>query len=166
MCVCVCVCVHIHPTLCNPLNCSSPGSSVRGILLGKNTGVGSHFLGFPGGISGKEAACHRRRHETKRFGSWVEKIPWRREMATLQYSCLGNPMDRGAWRATVFGVAKSQTWLDHTHTICYSRGSSQPRDQTHVSCVSCIGRWRHYHCTTWEPSVTKESSLNLLGLGF
>ena len=29
----------------------------------------------------------------------------------LQYSCLGNPMDRGAWRATVHGVAKSRTWL-------------------------------------------------------
>ena len=26
----------------------------------------------------------------------------------LQYSCLGNPMDRGAWLATVHGVAKSQ----------------------------------------------------------
>ena len=29
----------------------------------------------------------------------------------LPYSCLGNPMDRGAWWATVQGVAKSQTWL-------------------------------------------------------
>ena len=29
----------------------------------------------------------------------------------LQYSCLENPMDRGAWRATVHGVAKSQTHL-------------------------------------------------------
>ena len=27
----------------------------------------------------------------------------------LQYSCLENPMDRGAWRASVHGVAKSQT---------------------------------------------------------
>ena len=27
----------------------------------------------------------------------------------LQYSCLENPMDRGAWRATVHGVAKSRT---------------------------------------------------------
>ena len=27
----------------------------------------------------------------------------------FQYSCLGNPMDRGAWRATVHGVAESQT---------------------------------------------------------
>ena len=29
----------------------------------------------------------------------------------LQYSCLGNPMDRGAWRAMVHGVTKSQTQL-------------------------------------------------------
>ena len=29
----------------------------------------------------------------------------------LQYSCLENPMDRGAWRATDHGVAKSQTRL-------------------------------------------------------
>ena len=29
----------------------------------------------------------------------------------LQYSCLGNPTDKGAWRATVHGVAKSRTWL-------------------------------------------------------
>ena len=35
----------------------------------------------------------------------------------IQYSCLGNPMDRGAWQATVLGVAKSQTRLNtHTHT--------------------------------------------------
>ena len=27
----------------------------------------------------------------------------------LQYSCLGNPMERGAWQAKVHGVAKSQT---------------------------------------------------------
>ena len=29
----------------------------------------------------------------------------------FQYSCLENPMDRGAWWATVHGLAKSQTWL-------------------------------------------------------
>ena len=27
----------------------------------------------------------------------------------LQYSCLGNPMNRGAWRAIVYGFTKSQT---------------------------------------------------------
>ena len=37
----------------------------------------------------------------------------------LQYSCLGNPMDRGAWWATVHGVAKNQTQLKWLST--YSR---------------------------------------------
>ena len=38
----------------------------------------------------------------------------------LQYSCLENSMDRGAWEATVHGTAKSQTQLSElcTHTIC------------------------------------------------
>ena len=31
----------------------------------------------------------------------------------VQYSCLGNPMDRGAWRATVHGVAKNHTGLSN-----------------------------------------------------
>ena len=36
----------------------------------------------------------------------------------LQYSCLENPMDRGAWEATVHGVAKSRTQLsDFTLTL-------------------------------------------------
>ena len=36
----------------------------------------------------------------------------------LQYSCLENPMDRGAWRAAVHSVAKNQTRLKQlsTHT--------------------------------------------------
>ena len=36
----------------------------------------------------------------------------------LQYSCLENPMDRGAWRATVHGVVKSQTWLKQLNHAC------------------------------------------------
>ena len=35
----------------------------------------------------------------------------------LEYSCLENPIDRGAWRATVHGVAKSQTQNTHTTII-------------------------------------------------
>ena len=34
----------------------------------------------------------------------------------LQYSCLENSMDRGAWVATVHGVTKNQTRLEHTHS--------------------------------------------------
>ena len=34
--------------------------------------------------------------------------------------------------------------------ISFSRGFSQPRDRTCISCISCTGRWILYHCTTWE----------------
>ena len=44
----------------------------------------------------------------------VQSLGWEESSAEgngnpLQYSCLENPMDRGAWQATVYGVAKSQT---------------------------------------------------------
>ena len=45
----------------------------------------------------------------------------------LQYSCLENSMDRGAWQATVHGVAKSQTPLcTHAH-IHSSSGNTSMR---------------------------------------
>ena len=37
-----------------------------------------------------------------------QEDPLEKEVAThLQYSCLGNPIDRGAWQATIDGVAKT-----------------------------------------------------------
>ena len=45
---------------------------------------------------------------------------------SLQNSCLGNPMDRGAWQVTVHGVTKSQTQLsDYTHTHINKSAESQ-----------------------------------------
>ena len=38
--------------------------------------------------------------------------------------------------------------------MSYSRVFSRPRDQTHVFCISCIGRWIMYHCATWESFIS------------
>ena len=57
------------------------------------------------------------------MGSLVRKIPWRRQGNPLQDSCLENPMDRGAWWATVHGVSKSQIQLsDFTFAFYEPRG--------------------------------------------
>ena len=54
--------------------------------------------------------------------------------------------------------ARTLEWV----AISSSRGSSRPRDQTRVSCVSCIGGWVLYHRTTWERFL-RLSALNCLG---
>ena len=62
-------------------------------------------LGFPGGSDGKESACN-----VGDLGSIPEfgKSPGEGNGYPLQYSCLENPMDRGAWQAIGHGVTKSQ----------------------------------------------------------
>ena len=64
--------------------------------------------GFPGGSDGKESACN-----AGDPGSvpGLERSPGEGHGNPLQYLCLENPMDRGAWRATVHGVAKHGTQL-------------------------------------------------------
>ena len=75
-----------------------------------------HVEGFPGGSSGKESACNA--------GDTISipgsgRSPGKGHGNPLQYSCLENPMDRGTWRATVHGFAKSWTQLKQhsTHTL-------------------------------------------------
>ena len=64
--------------------------------------------GFPGGSDGKASA-----YSAGDLGSipGLGRSPGEENGNPLQYSCLENPMDRGAWWATAHGVAKSQTQL-------------------------------------------------------
>ena len=66
------------------------------------------YKGFPGGSEVKVSACN-----AGDLGSIPEsgRCPGEGNGNPLQYSCLENPMDGGAWWATVHGVAKSRTQL-------------------------------------------------------
>ena len=68
-------------------------------------------LGFPGDAVVKNPPANA---GDARDVSWIPgsgRSPGGGNGNPLQYSCLGNPMDRGAWRATFHGVAKSRTPL-------------------------------------------------------
>ena len=54
-----------------------------------------------------------RRLKKHGFDPWVWKIPGGGNGDSLQYSCLENSMDRGAWWATVHSITKSQTQLSN-----------------------------------------------------
>ena len=63
-------------------------------------------MNFPGSSDGKESACNTR---DLSLIPGSGRSPGEENGDPLQYSCLGNPMDRGAWQPTVHGFAKSQT---------------------------------------------------------
>ena len=74
----------------------------------------SRSKGFSGGSDGKESACHAGDPGSIPASG---RSPGKGKGYPLHYSCLGNPMDRGAWWATVHGVTKSQAWLSNKHTL-------------------------------------------------
>ena len=132
------------PTLCDPMDCSLPGSSVHGIFQASVPEWGAIAFSdlyatlvikrFAGGSDGKESACNLEDPDLiPGLGfpcSSVGKVfacnagdlgsipgsgssPGEGNGNPLQYSCLENPMDRGAQQATAHGVAKSQTLLSN-----------------------------------------------------
>jgi len=64
-------------------------------------------VGFPGGTVIKNQSAAIAGDTRNSFNPWVGKIPTGENGNPLQYSYLENPMDRGAWQATIYGVAKS-----------------------------------------------------------
>ena len=78
-------------------------SWVREIPWRRNRLPSQVFLGFPGGSEGKESTCNvEDLSSIPGFG----RSPWGGPGNPLQYSCLGNPMDRGAGWAAVHGGAE------------------------------------------------------------
>ena len=73
------------------------------------SGVVWGSLGFSGGSDGKESACN-----VEDLGSIprLGRSLGERNGNALQYSCLENPMDNGAWKATIHEVTKSCTRLN------------------------------------------------------
>ena len=94
--------------------------------------------GFPGGSDGKESSCN-----AGNLGliSELGRSPGEGNGNPLQYSCLENPMDRGACQATIHGVAKSQTGLGtHTHFPGGSAGKEFACNAGDLGSIPGLGR--------------------------
>ena len=77
------------------------------------------YMGFPGGSVGKEAACNAGDAGSIPVSG---RSPGEEHGSPLQYSCLENPLDRGAWRAySPWGHTELDTTeaSEHTHTHVY-----------------------------------------------
>ena len=102
------------------LTISSRGSRPEPVCRSRTPWLkGSSGL-MEGGSVSKEYAYNARdclQHRRLEFDPWVRKIPCRREQPHTPVLCLGNPMDRGAWRATVHGVIKVPILLQKGYVV-------------------------------------------------
>ena len=113
----------VHPPIWGRYPMLTHSESSQGLPFGDSSNVMTWWLQHPlftdmadtpGDASSKELTWWCRRHKRYGFHPWVRNISWRR---AWQYSCLENPMDRGAWQPTVHEAAKSrQDWSDSACT--------------------------------------------------
>ena len=86
-------------TCSNPMDCSLPGSSIHGIFPGKSTGVGCHCLLHHMVLVVKNPPANAGDIRDMGMIPGSERYPGEGNGNPLQYSCLKNPMNRGAWKA-------------------------------------------------------------------
>ena len=94
--------------------------------------------GFPGGSDGKASACN-----VGDPGSIPGSVrsPGEGNGNPLQYSCLENSMDGGAWWATVHRVTKSQTWLSNFGSLHFPGGSAGKESACNAGDPGLIPGW-------------------------
>ena len=131
-------CHSLKPVCCDPgiytthllsLTCTPPKPEPFHPQISTSTGskmVDSPILnGFLGGSGGKETACNAGDPGTIPESG---RSPGERNGNLLQYSCLENPMDRGAWQAMIHRATNSQTQLStHSHQR-WANKANQSRD--------------------------------------
>ena len=78
-----------------------------------------------------------------RFNPWLGRSPGGGNDNPLQYSCLENPMDRRAWWAIVYGVARSQTQLNNWACPLKNQHSYYPEGTQDLPGVSeAVSQWQ------------------------
>ena len=125
---------------------------------------------LPRWLNDKESSCQCGRH---RLDPWGRKISWRRKRHPLQYSCLGNPRDRGACRLQSMGSQRvGQTEQLSLHRCIYCRKKSLHVDGKEDTFFFCLkARFPSFN-TALETQpyrsvtqfITRVSECNLLSL--
>ena len=93
--------------------------------------------GFPQWLRGKEFA-----YSAGDIGSilGLGRSPGEGNGNLLQYSCLGNAKDRGAWRATVHGIAKCQSQLKANNGVVYLMGRQDSKPNQYLKKAALLQR--------------------------
>ena len=105
---------------------------------------GTPTLGFPGDSMVKNLLVNAGNMD---LIPGLERSPGEGNGNPLQYSCLGNPMDKGAWQATFHGVPKSQTQLNNQHHNNHRLGLPSWQSNTHATYATILNIKSHLWST-------------------
>ena len=146
-------------TLCNLMNCNPPNFSVHGLLQARilEWAAISSSSSFLVAQMVKESACHP--GDQGLIAGWG-RSPREGNGYPLQYSCLENPMHRGAWQATVHPWGCKE--LDRTQWLTLT--NAQPRASgTLTQCFHrCFTKQSALLLTTFAEKKVLLTSLPLL----
>ena len=136
-------CLTLSGALCG---CGETSPYVQALLAVPITSLGHSLDRLPRWLSGKELPANAgNRRDTVSIPGWG-RSPGEGNGNPLQYSCLGNPMDRGAWQATIHGVTESDT-TEHarTHSCMHAHTHAYPHTHTHTH--------THTHPILYSPRI-------------
>ena len=143
VCVCVCLVTQLCLTLCDPMDCRPPGSSVHGYSPGKKAGMGCHALLqgiFPTQGSNPDLPhCRGILYRLSHQGSPRSSLDIIIRVCVLHRSVMSDslwPFGQSLKGSSVHGIfqARILEWV----AISSSQGSSWPKNLTHVSYISWI----------------------------
>ena len=170
------------PTLCGPMDCRPPDFSVHGILQARTLEwVASHSLLqkiFPTqGLNPGLPHCRQILHHLSQGSPYIYVYQLINISVTclgegngnpLQFSCLENPVDRGAWWAAVHRVTQSRTRLKQLSMhACIGEGNGNPLQYSWLENPRDRGAWRAAVCgvaqsRTWLKSLSSSSRMTCL----
>ena len=126
-----------HVRLCDPMDGNLPGSAVHGIFQARILEWFS--ISFSRG-------------SVREYMNLKSSTNHHREVVLSKSTlCYSDSVDSSPSGSSVHGIFQVRIleWV----AISYSKQSSWPRDQTCVSCVSCMARRIIHHCATWEAPI-------------
>ena len=139
-----CSVTQLCPALCDPMDCSPPGSSVHGICPGKNTGVGCHFL-----LKGIFLTQRSNLHLLHLLHWQVDSLPlsqWVGREAEDTNEIINNTTEEECLPSPPFHV-KQTFWKAFTMSInCYINKKNKFRDIFGQLKFAERWTWKNYHC--------------------
>ena len=104
------------------------------------------LLGFPGGTSGKEPTCQRRRRKRGRFAPWVRKSPWRRKWQPTPVFLPGESWTEEPGGYSAIGLQRAESFQSRLKRLSTHARTCVVALRFRCRITGCYGTLNTVHC--------------------